>query len=147
MQVATGNRVKGWMLGTVTNVIGDLMSIEFRDSIIEYDKNVDRWSTNLAPAGSKTAEDYEWRKENLEGCIDYEIDAHDGDKWFKATILETRKEFAADGREIEEGYIAFRVYRTFPATAKRPKQDEKGTFEGWSAKYDEWMPLYSPKIR
>ena len=47
------------------------------------------------------------------------------------------------GREIEFAYMAFRVYRDNP---KKPKQDERGSFVGWSSKYDEYMPIFSPNI-
>jgi hypothetical protein len=39
-------------------------------------------------------------------------------------------------------YIAYRVY-----SEKATKQDEKGFFDGYSCKYDEWVPLYSPRIQ
>ena len=101
VQVTTETKMKGWMLGTVTKIIGDIFQIEFLDSSIEYDKNVDRWSTSIAPAGQKTAEDYEWRNTNLRGCVDYEIDAYDGTNWFAATIFQTKMQKQEDGREIE----------------------------------------------
>ena len=57
------------------------------------------------------------------------MDAWDGTKWYEATIFNTKKEMVAEGREIEFAYVAFRVYRENP---KKHKQDERGTFEGWS---------------
>ena len=39
--------------------------------------------------------------------------------------------------------IGFRVYR--PST-NQYKIDEVGTYEGWSDKYDDWIPIYSPRI-
>lgn len=146
VQVKTDTKITGWMLGTVTKIIGDIIEIKFTDSSVEYDKTVDRWSTNIAPAGQKTAEDYEWRNTELRGCVDYEVDAHDGNDWFKATILQTKMEQQLDGREIELAYVALRVYRANPH-GKKMKEDERGTYEGYSNKYDEWMPLFSPNIR
>ena len=26
------------------------------------------------------------------------------------------------------------------------RKDERGTYEGWSSKFDEWVPIYSPRI-
>lgn len=49
------------MLGTVTSISGDLLEVEFTESLPEFDKKVDRWSKHIAPAGQKTSEDYEWR--------------------------------------------------------------------------------------
>ena len=50
-----------------------------------------------------------------------------------------------NGREIEMAYVAFRVYRDKPP-GPQTKFDERGTFVGWSVKFDEWIPVYSPRI-
>ena len=102
------------MLGTVTNIFGDIFQVEFPDSLTDYDKNVDRWSTSIAPAGQKTTEDYEWRCQNLRDCVNYEVDAFDGNTWLMATIFNTKKEMQTEGREVEMGYVAYRVYRNIP---------------------------------
>jgi hypothetical protein len=39
-------------------------------------------------------------------------------------------------------FIGYRIY-----TENGTKSDEKGNFEGWSGKFDEWISLYSPKIQ
>jgi hypothetical protein len=39
-------------------------------------------------------------------------------------------------------YIGYRVY-----TDNGTKSDEKGNFEGWSSKFDEWIALYSPRLQ
>ena len=39
-------------------------------------------------------------------------------------------------------FIGYRIY-----TENGTKSDEKGNFEGWSAKFDEWISIYSPKIQ
>lgn len=39
-------------------------------------------------------------------------------------------------------YIGYRVY-----VENASKQDEHGCYEGWSCKFDEWVPLYSPRIQ
>ncbi|CDW85879.1 ubiquitin carboxyl-terminal hydrolase family protein [Stylonychia lemnae] len=41
--------------------------------------------------------------------------------------------------------MAFIGYRVYCEQGK--KQDELGSFEGWSQKFDEWIPLYSQRIR
>ena len=87
VQVLTDTKIKGWMLGTVKEIFGDVIQVEFPDSLTEYDKNVDRWSTSIAPAGQKTAEDWEWRCQSLRKCVDYEVDAFDGNTWLVATIF------------------------------------------------------------
>ena len=80
------------MLGTVTQIVEDHIKVEFPDSPADYDKVVDRWSTNIAPAGQKTSEDLEWRNQKLQNCVNYEVDAFDGRSWLPATIFETKKE-------------------------------------------------------
>lgn len=41
--------------------------------------------------------------------------------------------------------MGFRVYRENP-TGPQQKQDERGKFEGWSVKFDEWIPVFSPRM-
>lgn len=99
------------MLGTITEVTGDFLTIEFPNSNLEYDRLIDRWSMKLAVAGKKTKEDYEWRQDKLVDCVDYVVDAYDNQEWLEATIFETRKQEIAPGRVVLFGYVAFRVYR------------------------------------
>ena len=40
-------------------------------------------------------------------------------------------------------YVGYRVYRD---ASNQYRKDERGTFEGWSNKFDEWIPIYSPRI-
>lgn len=39
-------------------------------------------------------------------------------------------------------YIGYRVY-----VENGTKSDERGTFDGWSSKFDEWIALYSPRLQ
>ena len=43
---------------------------------------------------------------------------------------------------IKMGYIGYRIY-----VETGTKHDERGNFEGWSSKFDEWISLYSPRIQ
>ena len=138
-----GGQVQGWMLGKVTAITGDLLQVEFTESSADFDKVVDRWSTRVAQPGSKTGEDYEWRRQNLNNAVDYVVDAWDGTDWLEATIFETKAEEVAPGRVVEFAWVAFRVYRE---TGKRMRKDTRGTYDGWSAKFDEWMPIYTNLI-
>jgi len=36
-----------------------------------------------------------------------------------------------------------RVYRDIPNSLRK---DERGSYEGWSVKFDEWIPVFSPRI-
>jgi hypothetical protein len=40
--------------------------------------------------------------------------------------------------------IGYRVYRE--DNTSYAKRDEHGTFEGWSSKQDEWIPIISPRL-
>lgn len=39
-------------------------------------------------------------------------------------------------------FCGFRVYQEGGT-----KSDERGAFEGWSHRFDEWISVYSPKIQ
>jgi hypothetical protein len=39
-------------------------------------------------------------------------------------------------------FIAFRVYME-----NGPKSDSRGSYDGWSDRFDEWISLYSPRIQ
>ena len=41
--------------------------------------------------------------------------------------------------------VGFRVYLD-PGTPGYWKKDERGIYKGYSESYDEWLPLYSPKV-
>ena len=75
---------------------------------------------------------------------DVEIDAHDKATWYRSTILKSEVQNIF-GRDIQMAHIAFRVYRQLNP-GPQVKSDERGTFEGWSIKFDEWIPVYSPRL-
>ena len=115
----------------------------FPNSSNAYDKFLDIWSTDLAQFESKTRQDYAWREGKLVGAVNYEVDIHDKGTWCAGTIFEVKEKTVSPGRVILLGYCAFRVYREKTNSVKR---DERGVFEGWSSKFDEWIPLFCPRI-
>ena len=50
------------------------------------------------------------------------------------------------GRQVLMAYIGFRVYTDKIPPGKQEKKDALGTFVGWSEKFDEWIPMFSPRI-
>jgi len=42
------------------------------------------------------------------------------------------------------GNIGFRVYRDY---GKKMREDARGKFDGWSNKYDEDIPIFSPRVQ
>jgi ubiquitin carboxyl-terminal hydrolase 34 len=92
----------------------------------------------IAPFETKTKDLWEW-KASLK--IGDHVDANDKSVWNKSTILDIKENQLGPDRTIKMAYIGYRVY-----TETGNKSDEKGTFEGWSAKFDEWIPIYNPRI-
>lgn len=92
-----------------------------------------------------TKKDVEWREEVLFGATEpIVLDVNDKFKWEEATLFK-RQTFIEKDREVEKGYFGFRVYRN---VGTKLKLDAEGrTFDGWSEKFDEWIPLYSPRIQ
>lgn len=99
---------------------------------------MDRWSIEIAQFETKTKEIFEWKKTVAVGTL---IDCNDKTTWNKAHIMELKEQEVAPGRVIKLGYIAYRVYQE-----NGSKVDEKGKFEGWSNRFDEWLSIYSPRI-
>ena len=83
------HKAPGWMVGTITEVTGDYLQISFPESPPEFDKIKDRWCTDIAPVGTKTTSDYEWRRSTLVNAENVVVDAFDGSDWLEATIFYT----------------------------------------------------------
>jgi hypothetical protein len=140
--------VCGYLQAQITALVGDDdLYIEFPLSSNEYDQRISRWSSNLAPFESKTKEDYEWRRDlvaNLDAEKGLECDVNDKTQWNKSTIFEVKKKTITQTRVIDLAHCCLRIYRPHN---NQQRSDERGTFEGWSQKFDEWMPIYSPRIQ
>lgn len=134
--------ITGFLQANITRIEQDTLFVEYPESSNFYDGQIDRWATEICPFESKTKEDYAWRKEFLENATDLEVDAHDKSTWLKATIFEIKKQTLHD-RVILLANVGFRVYRK---NISNIRKDERGTYEGWSAKFDEFIPIYSPRI-
>lgn len=105
---------------------------------------LDRWSTDIAQFNSKTEEDHKWRSENIakNDLVDFVCDMHDKIKWEEGTIFNVIEDNTS-GRPVLVGNCGFRVYRDH---GKKMRQDERGQFDGWSSRYDEYIPVFSPRI-
>jgi hypothetical protein len=56
--------------------------------------------------------------------------------------LDIKDDQIAPGRIVRKAFVAFRIY-----FEKGPKIDEKGRhYDGWSSRFDEWIPIFSPRI-
>lgn len=139
------SRHKGWMQGTVSQVLQDMQDsliVTFNNSLQLYDTKISRWSLEVMKFESHTKEDYKWRREVLADNVDFECEVHDKSNWNKATIL-GYKTIELQSRTILMANCALRVYRDIPGSTKK---DERGTYEGWSDRFDEWVPVFSPRI-
>lgn len=144
----TYSQFHGWLQGRVASVDpnGNTLNIVIDNSINAYDCSVDRWSTNVATFEAKTKDDYAWRAEFLNGSQNMlEVDINDKGVWRSGTILEYKKQKFMDGREVLMANCALRVYRPNTNTITQQK-DELGAYKGFSNRFDEWIPVYSPRI-
>lgn len=135
---------RGWVQCRIDRVEGDILSLVFPDLPTDWDADYDRWSTDLAEFETKTKEDYAWRNENLANpdLKDFILDMHDKFKWEEGTIFDI-VENTDSGRPVMLANCGFRVYRT---NGKKAREDEKGIYDGWSNKYDEYIPIFSPRL-
>lgn len=132
------SRGAGWSQAKIEKVEGDSLHLEYLQDSIGSDRELDRWSVELAPFESETKAIWEWKNTLQEGD---QIDAQDDTyTWLKATII---KIFDAEesGREFPMARVGLRVY--VPTGQRR---DDRGAFDGFAERFDEMMPLYSPKI-
>lgn len=100
---------------------------------------ISRFSSDIAPLGEHS-NDQQWKTELKEGD---EVDAFDKAKvWYASTILEMKDQSDNEGRSWPMIRVGFRLYRE-----DANKTDEEGKkYEGWSSRFDEWVPLWSPKV-
>ena len=129
----------GWSKAKIIEITKDSnFNVQFQHSSDYYNRIIERGSFDIAPYNSKS-HDFEWRLSVQIGDV---IDACDPQMvWYKSTILKKRtKEGTEDVIEVLIGY------RTYVLDGE--KVDEQGQqFNGWSEKYDEWIELFSPRIR
>jgi hypothetical protein len=130
---------KCWGIGKVSEIKDELIEVEMENDSKVYDKVLNRFSSDLAPLGEFSG-DQEWKKELKPGD---EIDAFDKAKvWYASTILEIKEHTEPDERKWPVAKVGFRIYKE-DAT----KKDEEGkSYEGWSSRFDEWVPLCSAKV-
>ena len=131
-------RASGWAQARITSIQNDLLRIEFLKDQMQADKMIDKHSLDIAPLGAKTTEIYEWKKGLKIGDM---VDAYDKSIWNKSTVLDLQETSLSDNRSYPIALIGFRIY-----IEKGNRQDERGNFDGYSNKFDEWVPVYSPRI-
>jgi len=132
------SRGSGWSQARIARVEQDALFLEYPMEPKESDRSLDRWSVEIAPFESKTAEIWEWKKTlKANDHVDVRDDAF---KWLKATILQI-DEVEENGRVAPLALVGMRIY-----TPTGQRRDERGNFDGWSDRYNERMSVYSPRI-
>lgn len=95
------------------------------------------------PVGTYTRAHYDWIETQLLQTKMLECDMHDKCKWYKCTILNILEQNDF-GRVIKMANCALRVYRENPRYMSN--KDALGTFEGFGERWDEFVPVYSPRL-
>lgn len=127
--------IYGWSAATVREVTETHVACLFIGS--SSSTNFAKDSEKIAPFRTHT-EDYTWRDELKEGDS---IDVCDTDgKWFLGTVLKLRPRQHSATKEC---LAAYRVYLESGSKEDR----ERGRYEGWSEKYDEWIHAHSLRIQ
>ena len=129
-------RVEGWAIGIIKEIHEDKLLCNFKgipeNNTAYYKKD----GFKISPLGSRTG-DWEWRNKLVINDIVDILDTQG--KWFLGTVLDTK--------EIENNIkmvnLGFRVY-----LPNGSKIDDNGRrHEGWSSKYDTWLPTHSIRIQ
>ena len=132
-------RSSGWTRAVIGSVSEDRLKLEYPFELRSEDRFVNRWSVEIAPHKSKTEEAFEF-KSKIE--IDQQIDAFDDAfKWLKATVVNIKKH-NDNGREFFMCTIGMRIY----VKEGGRNEDAKGRYDGWGDRFDEQIPLFSPKL-
>ena len=128
----------GWSQATISKVDGDSLFLQYPTEAPEKDHVVDRWSVEVAPFESKTKEIWAW-KAGIK--VDDQVDAQDDAcKWVKATIVSIEEQ-EEQGRTVLTALVGMRIY-----CESGQRHDERGKYDGWSDRFDERIPVYSPRI-
>ena len=132
-------RYKCWGIAIITFINQDTLELQFENDSDMYNRSVYRFSPEIAQIG-KNFREYGWKHELRIGD---EVDGFDKAKvWYPSTILGFKNHTESNGRSLPLVYVGFRVF-----TPDGVKKDKDGNrFNGWSYRFDEWVPLWSLKI-
>lgn len=132
------SRGSGWSQAKICKIEDDSLHLEYPTETRDADRTLDRWSVEIAPFESKTQESWEWKKLIK---VDDQLDALDDSfKWLKATIIKI-EEVEDQGRTLPMATVGMRIY-----VASGPRHDERGSYDGWGDRFDEKVPVYSPRL-
>ena len=135
---AGSSRGAGWSQAKIGRVDEDTLHLEWLMEPREHDRALDRWSVEIAPFETKTKEIWEWKRTiKLDDQVDVQDDTF---KWLKATVIAMGDQ-VEEARTVPTVLVGLRIY--LPTGQRR---DDRGNFDGWSDRFDEKIPLYSPRM-
>ncbi|CDW88647.1 ubiquitin carboxyl-terminal hydrolase family protein [Stylonychia lemnae] len=130
-----------WVQAQILSVGNDeILELNFIYDKWQQQKRFSMWSVKIEQFGIHTKDLYEQRDKVQ---IMMQFDINDIMIWYRSIILgiQERQEYNS-GIIIKMAFIGYRVY-----CEQGNKDDEMGSFVGWSSKFDEWIPLNSLRIR
>ena len=132
------SRGAGWSQATIIDIDEDKLTLNYILDQKMANRKLARWSNELAQFESETKDIWEWKATLKEGDL---IDAQDDTyHWRQSTIVKIY-EINEGEKVIPMCVVGLRVYQ-----ANGSRSDEIGKYEGFGARFDEKIPLYSPKI-
>lgn len=132
------SRGAGWSKAEIIDVDGDKLSLTFELEPVLSNRTLDRWSNELAIAETETKQIWQWKATLKENDL---VDALDDTyTWRQSTLIRLYEEKEGD-KVIPMALVGLRIYQ-----ANGPRSDERGPYDGFGSRFDEKIPLYSPKI-
>ena len=132
--------LKMWSKGEIISISGDIIQVQFENDIKSLTSRYLPWySPEIDRFNTRTAGD-EWRMTLKKGDL---IDGYDSTKkWYQSEVQNTEYFKDEGGREVLRLRVGFRIYHP-----EGNKTDDDGKkYSGWSEKFDETIPAYSPRI-
>ncbi|CDW89068.1 ubiquitin carboxyl-terminal hydrolase family protein [Stylonychia lemnae] len=132
--------LKMWAKGEIHSIVNDIFLVAFENDIKSltsrflpwYSPEIDRYDT-------KSSGD-EWRASLQKGDL---VDGYDSTKKWYQSQVQYRETVKDEDREVHRLRIGFRIYH--PEGSKT--DDDQRKYFGWSEKFDETIPAYSPRIQ
>lgn len=114
----------------------ELIEVQFENDSKNKNRMLWWYSSDLALFETESKKE-EWRSEVKVADL---VDAQDAMKiWYASTVVDKKA-------NKDEGYPEVKIgYRTYHPEGNREDNNREKYF-GWSESFDNWLPLYSPRI-
>ncbi|CDW88221.1 UNKNOWN [Stylonychia lemnae] len=130
-----------WVQAKIISVYSvDFLQLDFIYDNWQIKKIINKWSIKIEQFGTYTKDLYEQRDKLKQMML---VDAHDQQTWYRSIIFDIQERSQVNNdNTVKMAFIGFRVY-----CYEGDKTDKLGVYKGWSSRFDEWIPLYSQRIR